>query len=374
MKLLVVGAGAAGVAAAFQARLSGADVRLLHDRPGATELYTGVVDVGLWTQANAEASGPALERFIGALDLWEVSRGALVATNSGVVRPCAGADRAILNLAPFAGRCVGVPKVERDEWDAALLVRALSDSAWTRTTGTRFEVIDVPLLQHGYERRIAAHDFAALHDVAERRHFFCQRLGNAGSPDAWLSGPWLGTLPETARHIATQLATPIGETTSLPGGAAGARYAVARDRLLRASDVEVRRARVVGVERQGQRWLVNLGDAETLHADGVVLALGGLISGGLELADSIVQATHTCFRLSVAAPVELQMLQRPIDSVSSVHGLDFAAHGMGVLEKVGAKPAAGSDGLRLAGDVTASVKTTLMAVLQGLAAADELCR
>src|SRR5688572_10952938 len=198
MKVLVIGAGIAGTAAAFQARLRGAEVRLLHDRAGASELYSGALDSVPWTRRGRTSLSPAAEHFLEELGLWSTARDMRIATGAGVVRPAQGADRALLNLTPLGGMTVAVANAERDDWDARLLVRSLCESGWARTTGTRFESVDVPLLRHGYERRIALHDFAALHDNAERRRWLCEQLEAAARPDAWLLGPWLGVDPGTA--------------------------------------------------------------------------------------------------------------------------------------------------------------------------------
>src|SRR5690606_14615292 len=151
------------------------------------------------------------------------------------------------------GMTVAVANAERDDWDARLLVRSLCESGWARTTGTRFECLDVPLLRHGYERRIALHDFAALHDGDERRRWLCERLAGAARPDAWLLGPWLGIDPGTAPALERELGVPIGETTSPPGGPAGARFARARNALFDKHGVSVRQSRVEQVVRRGRR-------------------------------------------------------------------------------------------------------------------------
>ena len=137
MKVLVVGAGAAGTAAAVQARLRGADVRLIHDRAGTSELGSGAVDLMPWTERRQAGLSPAAEHFIKELDLWSTAREMRIATSAGVVRPALGADRALLNLAPLAGLTIAVPNIERDDWDAQLLVRALADSGWARSTERR---------------------------------------------------------------------------------------------------------------------------------------------------------------------------------------------------------------------------------------------
>ena len=374
MKVLVIGAGVAGVAAAHRARARGAEVRLVHRVAGATELSSGAIDYVPWTQPERQPESGLISAFLNELDLWTLAGKTLVATTSGVVRRAAGADRALLNLAPLAGSVIAVPDVDRDDWDARLFVHALRESAWTRATSTRFELVRVPLLFESHERRIAPHDFAALHDGDERRRWFCERLGNAGSPDAWLVGPWLGTEPGTAAAIARELGLPVGEATSMPGGPAGARFARARQRLLARAGVDVRQQSVQCVRRRGSRWEAVLENGEVLHADAVVVAIGGVAAGGVLLENRIRQMSHASFRLSLEAPVELLIRQERAESVASAHGFDFGARGLTVLEHVGARVLPGSEGLHLAGDVVAGrPNTILMAIESGLVASDEIC-
>lgn len=374
MKVLVIGAGIAGTAAAFQARLRGAEVRVVHDRAGASELYSGALDSVPWTRRGRTSLSPAAEHFLEALGLWSMARDMRIATGAGVVRPAQGADRALLNLTPLGGMTVAVANAERDDWDARLLVRSLRESGWARTTGTRFESVDVPLLRHGYERRIALHDFAALHDNAERGRWLCERLADAARPDAWLLGPWLGVDPATPLALGRELGVPIGETTSPPGGPAGSRFVRARDSLFEQHAVSVRNAGVEQVLRRGRRWEVVLAGGELLHADGVVVAVGGVAAGGIVLEAPARQMSHASFRLSLSAPVEMFLKQQRLENVSSAHGFDFAAHGVGVLEQVGARPRPGEEGLYLAGDVMAGRPNTVLAAVEmGVAAADEIC-
>ena len=374
MKFLVIGAGAAGVAAAYRACARGADVRLIHGTAGATELSSGAIDYMPWTQTDRQPARDAGAGFVDELGLWALASETLVATSSGVVRRAAGADRALLNLAPLSGRVIAVPDVERDDWDARLFVNALRESAWARATSTRFELVRVPLLFESYERRIAPHDFAALHDQAERRHWLCERLGNASSPDAWLVGPWLGIEPGTAAEVGLELGVAVGEATSLPGGPAGARFARARSRLLERLAVDVRQQTVRQVLRRGTRWEVLLENGEVLHSDSVVIAVGGVAAGGILLDGLVGQVSRASFRLSLEAPVELFIRQEHAENVASAHGFDFGARGMTVLEHVGARVVPGLEGLCLAGDVMAGrPNTVLMAIESGLAASDQIC-
>jgi len=374
VKVLVIGAGVAGTAAAFQARQRGAEVRVIHDRAGASELTSGAADSLPWTRRGPRGLSPAADYFMEELGLWSTARDMRIATGAGVVRPAQGADRALLNLTPLGGTIVAVANVERDDWDARLLVRSLRESGWARTTGTRFESVDVPLLRHGYERRIALHDFAELADEPERRRWLCERLRDAAEPDAWLLGPWLGLDPATASAIGRELGVPVGETTSPPGGPAGARFVRARDSLLGRHAVSVRRGRVDQVARRGRRWEVVLAGGELLHADGVVVAVGGVAAGGIVLEALTRQTSHASFRLSLSAPVEMFIKQKRLENVASAHGFDFAAHGVNVLEHVGARPEPGAEGLYLAGDVMAGRPNTVLAAVEmGVAAADEIC-
>lgn len=375
MKVLVVGAGAAGTAAAFQAHAMGAEVRIVHDRAGATEWSSGAVDWFPWTQRGRGTLDSAAREFLGELGLWRTEPETRIATGAGVVRPANGSQLSLLDLGPLAGRTIGVPDVERDDWDGPLLVRALRESGWARATGTRFETVEVALLQRGFERRICAHDFAVLHDTTERRRFFCERLGNAAAPDAWLVGPWLGIGLSTAGAVSTALGVPVGEITSAPGGPAGARFAAARAELFERLAIDVRLGRVTHVVRRGSRWQATLSNGTTLHADGVVLAVGGVAAGGIVLESAPVQLSHASFALSLDAPVELMVKQRRLENVASEHGFDFAAHGMGILEHIGARVQPDSEGLRLAGDVMAGrPNTVLMAVDSGLVGAREICK
>ena len=137
MKVVVVGAGVAGTAAAWAARRAGAEVALVHDRAGASALASGAAD---WDRWQAAAGQHALEADAVALAsaLGYSTDPCLVCTASGVLRPAQGRDRAVLDLAPLAGRRIGVADLARDDWDAELIARALSSSAWARTTETRF--------------------------------------------------------------------------------------------------------------------------------------------------------------------------------------------------------------------------------------------
>ncbi len=384
MKLAVVGAGAAGVASAWRATERGAAVTLVHDTAGASSLYSGAVDLLEWDDPRPP---PALDAASVELAgrLWQLGDPECrVATAAGVLRPARGIDPALLDLAPLAGRHIAVADVGRDAWDAPMLARALSDSSWARSTNTRFSVVEVAALRHTYERFIPAWDFAQLHDNPDRRAWLVERIGRARSDaDAWLFGPWLGVEPGSAETIREALGRPLGETTSPPGGAAGSRFERRRNAVLEQSGVAVIEARALALEATGNGFRIELGPArsgatadETLDVDAVVLCVGGVAAGGIVLDDA--QTGHkggASFHLSLRAPVRFELDGEELDGVSSLHGVDFEARGLDVLERVGvlstAEQVRGQRGLFVAGDAAAGrPRTVLEAVRSGIAAAD----
>jgi anaerobic glycerol-3-phosphate dehydrogenase len=386
VRLAVVGAGAAGTAAAWAAARAGAEVQLLFDRAGATELFSGALG---WRHSPAELIVPPsaeLQDFVAELQLWSLrAGGAVIATSLGVLRQTAGVQIPLLDLAPLAGRRVAVAEVERDGWDGAGLARALAGSAWAQRTRTRFVSIPIDLLEASHERRIGAYDFALLHDSPERIARLAQRLRRASSGlDGWLLGPWLGVRAESARELGSAVGIPVGETTSAPGGPAGARFVIARQRLLSSAGVRVEQVRVVALRPKWSGWSIECTAEEagadapvfrTILAEAVVLAAGGLVSGAIKLSDRR-QTAEPCsgFELAFEAPVCLELDGAVLGSVSSPYGLDLQSWGSSALERVGLSCAGprvrAASGLYVAGSMVAgSPRTVLEAVRSGIAAA-----
>jgi glycerol-3-phosphate dehydrogenase subunit B len=401
--VVVVGAGMAGTAAAFAAVQAGARVTVVHDRAGASALTSGALDLEQWdapgssdaTRRTEEALHNAeLMAFIAALGVHRLGGAephlpALVATASGVIRAAAGADRAVLELAPLAGKRIAVADLERDDWDAPLVARTLAASDWAFRTKTSFVPVYLRLLRAGHERRIAPYDFAALFDEPARRASLVELLAEAGrDTDAWLVGPWLGVDPETAPALGSLVRVPLGETTSPLGGPAGARFETARDRWFAAHGVEVRRGRVARVSTRGSRWAVeflNDGDerASELAASAVVLAAGGVGAGGITFTWRLPDVVRG-FELAFVAPVSLALDGEILGGGGSLYGPSLETKGLGALERVGircdalGRPVGNSgaeSGLFVAGDAVAGrPRTMLDAALGGLAAGNVAVR
>jgi glycerol-3-phosphate dehydrogenase subunit B len=375
VKALVIGAGAAGTACAWYLARRGAKVTLVHDRAGATALYSGALDLEQWGEPArpAVADADTLE-FAKALTGWVIGgKPCRIATRSGALRPAAGRALALLDLEPLAGKRIAIADVDRDEWDAPLLARALGAADWAVRTGTRFEAVRVRALRQGHERRDPLWDFAKLHDASERADEFVEQLRKStNGHDAWLVGPWLGIQPGTADRIRERLKLPIGEVNSPPGGPAGARFEAARDRLLASANVDVVCARVTAIVPSADNVRVELAEQPALEADRVVLAVGGIVAGGLRLAGGV--GSRSVLDLGLSAPASLMLDSREVDAPSTLHGLDFQAHGLGALERVGiavdGAKVRGQSALFAAGDVVAErPRTVLEAVRSGIAAA-----
>lgn len=365
--VLVLGGGFAGLAAAWAARRAGARVQVVHAAAGASALYSGIVD-GL-------AVGGELSELCRALGLVIAATPRPIATREGSVRLAAGWDSALLALDRVAGGHVGVVDVGRDDWDAALLAESYAASDWARRTGTRFSAVPVPALASGAERRIASYDLARAFEAPAREQALCRALQSTRTvADGWLFGPWLGVERDLAAALEDKLGKPVGEVSSMPGGAAGARLEHRRGVVLEALGIPVRRARAVAarIASDGAGVELELEDGARLRGCALVLALGGVLAGGIALVHEGALAARA-FRLSVAAPVTIELDGEPFDGVSSLSGVSFQRLGMDAIVRVGVRADAhgrtGAASIYAAGDLLAArTRTVLSALASGHAA------
>lgn len=332
MRVLVVGAGFAGVAAALAARRAGAAVTVAQSRPGASSLYAGVVDGDLAGAASEHTA--ELAELARALGL-RFGASTVVATREGVVRTAAGSDGALLDLGALAGRRIALVDVARDDWDGPLLVRSFAASAWAKATGTRFELVPLELLEKGHQRRVSSYDFASGFERAERPAWLCELLKAHSGPDAWLFGPWLGVGHDLSRELTAKVGVPVGEVTSPPGGVAGARFDSRSVALLRALEVGFASAPVIRVEPGEAEIKLELADGSKLTGDALVLASGGFVSGAIELRGALSGAEPAGFELAIAGLPPVRARGEVATSVSSLFGVDLAARGRRLLERVG---------------------------------------
>jgi hypothetical protein len=377
VRFAIIGAGIAGAAAAFEIARRGGRATVFHDLTGSSGLYSGALDFSPWDQPGEPSAlaGELLE-FAEQLGTWELAGCARrVATLEGNVRPARGGDGALLDLDRCVGKRVAVVDLERDDWDAPLLAKSFASSAWAVQSQTQFFAAPARVLQRGFERRVSAYDFAALHDPVERAQALQMALRESGvTADAWLFGPWLGIERPLARELSAALGVPVGETTSAPGGAAGARFEQARDRLLaRIADVE--RARLTRIEKSSAGYRLQFQGREPQEFPIVLLATGGVAAGGVALERSFERRGGTGFRLSFSAPVALELDSEVIEGISSLSSVDFAERGLDALLKVGIATredgsAPENPGIFVAGDAIAGrPRTALLAAHSGFRAA-----
>ena len=408
-RVVVVGAGLAGLAAVHAAVPRGAQLRLFDGSLGASALAGGAVDDLPWEQVEracellgaspvARALEPEVEAFVQALGLWELGRTGeplcRLATEAGRIRLARGRDRALLDLTTLPrGARVVLPRAARPEWDANALGRALTEESYARERELRFDAVEATLLRFVGEDRVASVELAARHDEPARLGWLAERLREAlvlerkdgRRVDGILLGAWLGADAPRAAALAELVGVPVGEILAGVGSAPGCRFEAARDRMLGGLGVQREQRRVLGVEVVEAELRVQTdAEATAVACDRVVLATGGLAAGGiryvppeLDAGPDELPAARIPFELSLDAPVALAALGRRLEIVSSVHGpaLDGTAWPTdadpGLLESVGVAchgPIA-ANRIYAAGDVVADrPRTRLEAVRSGLRA------
>jgi glycerol-3-phosphate dehydrogenase subunit B len=342
--VVVVGGGVAGTAAALFARAHGAEVTLVHARPGATVLGSGAVDAVAWDAPDAAARSAAarsdMDGSAAALEALGVTcpatRDALVLTSAGVVRTSTGHDRAVLDLGDARSGAVLVPRCPRFGWNADVLARAWSADGRAQKRALAVLARDATVLRFADEEALPDADLAARHDDPERIAWLAERLRETIAdmtprPVAVALPPWLGRRASRADTLTDAVGVPCGEVLSAPGGASGLRFEHARDAALARTDVRVVRADVTAVRPEVIGVTVEL-RAEggqtmaSLTARAVILATGGLVGGGLRVpwgpAGSMARApgAPAPVALSIAAPADLGALGRRIAPPSAALG------------------------------------------------------
>ncbi len=326
MRTIVIGAGVAGTAAALCAARAGARVTVVDTGAGASSLATGAIDEVPWQRAPARPS-PASSSTRAVLDALAAfalpALGARLVTTAGIVRTARGCDLALLDLGPLAGKRVGIVGCERHGWDGPALARAWGDG---------FAVLEASALRHADERVLPDADVAARHDDEERVGWLAERLRAALARSservaALVLPPFLGVEHARAPLLSRLVGLPCGEALGLPGGPSGLRFEHARNRALAAVMVERVQARATGVLSGPRGWSLAT-DGGVLEADSLVLAMGGLLGGGVEYAPSEAMIAPALppfaripFRLAIDAPVTIGARGRALELPGSLFGV-----------------------------------------------------
>jgi glycerol-3-phosphate dehydrogenase subunit B len=385
-RVLVVGGGIAGTAAALTAARAQAEVWVVAAGPGATRFAGGALDLAPWERgAPHESLRADAAHVLEALAVYSLSAsGALVATNHGLLRPAVAIDAALLDLGPLRGGEVWVPSAGRPSWDAGALARAWSASSEAVARGLRFVPITLPIVRHVEEHGLSDADMAALHDGAPRLDWLGQRLASVPGthrPLAIVLPPCLGVDQPRAAALSAQVGVRCGEAVSGLAGPSGMRFERARDRALDAKGIHRIAARVMAVTfESGWHARVDGGDLPTDY-DAVVLATGGLVGGGLEyrpsasmLATELPSSAGPFLRATLEGPLVIGAHSEPLETPSSLFGAAPETHAWpfvsdGALERGGVLADAdghvdgGPPGLYAAGDLVADRPRTWLDAL-----------
>jgi glycerol-3-phosphate dehydrogenase subunit B len=224
-----------------------------------------------------------------------------------------------------------VPIVDHHSYDGELFARSWLDTAFARDRSLAFACEPVQLTRCVDEYSLPDADLAQRHDDPERLAWLANRLVGATKdkrPAAILLPPWLGLVRGRAEELSQRVGVPCGEALLGPGGPSGLRFERARDRALERVGVTVLNGRVRKVERTGSGWLIELGDdRDVIVADVVVLALGGLVGGGLAytpagsvFASALPPHALAVARVTVDAPVTLAAFHKTMETPGSLYG------------------------------------------------------
>ncbi len=316
--VVVIGGGVAGLAAALGAVAEGARVTVLDARPGASSLAGGAWDFGhaparasvaladvrtcaaLLTEmvrarpqhplaahatdlhALATTSHAAVFSALAIYAPFELDqRPALIATDIGLVRRAATAQRAVLDLSTLpTGRIAVATFPSARAHDGAFVAASLGELAVRAGDARRFCAVEVEILRRARDVWLHPHEAGALFDDDRARDRLVRALGRAlggFSFDAVLLPPLLGEHDDTAwSRVRSTLAMPIGEWASSLAGPQSARLVRALARAFARSKASYERSPVVRVRG------TSLETERTTHRAGaVVLATGRHLAGGL---------------------------------------------------------------------------------------------
>jgi glycerol-3-phosphate dehydrogenase subunit B len=377
--VLVVGGGVAATAAALAATRGGASVIVLDGGAGASMLSTGAIDLVPWHEAEAAGTPvPAATRSaLQALGGYVLDEGGTsIVTTAGVLRPAAGRDAALLNVSRLAGQRIAVVRCARPGWDA---------DAFALAWGPAFQALDAVVLRHTGEDLLPDGELAARHDDASRLGWLAERLREAlatagGQWTGIVVPPLLGVERARAHELSEHVRVRCGEAAGLPGGAPGLRFENARDRALAACGATRAPVRIRSIHRSAGCWRATGETGSSFDGAAVVLAIGGLVGGGLEyapaeatLATALPQSARRPLKLTLDAAVTLGAYGRPLEVSRSLFGpppeaiarpfvRDSLLDRAGILAGVDGG-ASSAPGIFAAGDVVADAPRSWLAAL-----------
>lgn len=277
LDVIVIGAGAAGIAAARAASVAGARVAMVSDGDGATGLTAGWIAAGATGGLDRDALAWLPEVSLRPLGAYAF------ATIAGAVASAVSGLASLLDLSDLPDGTLGVVDlVAGTAWSAALVAESVGPIA--------ARDVRVVIPGAGAPRAASTLEVAHALDTPGMVDALAESLRqSARGCAALLFPPVLGfARDDVATRLAKSLACVLGES----GGTA---YDPTACRLVRAID----RGVPAGVQRvqaratvscSAGRLMAHAGNAgDTLRARAIVLATGGLVAGGLLFDADLVE-------------------------------------------------------------------------------------
>lgn len=334
--IVVIGNGVAGVCAALAAKERGHEVLVLCSAAGSSSMMSGALDEIPWDNANSQTEASDctdIQGFLGAFPLFSITHESVrLLTQQGISRPARGRDRSLLDLSALPnGSQIALPRIARKGWDADLLAKSFNHDAWARAKSLSFHAVEISDLTDDRLRHYPDSDLAREFDSDAYFRAISSKLSTLSSNfGAVLLGPWLGILKNRSEELANTLKCPVGECASIIGGTAGLRFDQHRSAALAASGIESRRFRVRAVEANSSSVLIRGDSDDLIKASSVVIATGGLISGGVcyspaewALGSEIPERAHPPLSMGFVCDGDLRFNGRSAEIPGSLYGLNL---------------------------------------------------
>jgi anaerobic glycerol-3-phosphate dehydrogenase len=269
--VVVVGGGAAGIAAARAAHASGARVAIVSDGPGATSLTAG------WIAPGSAALSPESFAWLPEVGLRSIGAYAFATTSGAMVGAISGLP-SLLDLTDLPEGPVGVVDlVAGTSWSAELLARALEP-------GTDHE-LRVIAAGEAAPRGESSADVARAFDTVGLLEGFAERLRPAiGGCNALLFPPVLGyARDDVAARLSKLLGVVVGETGGAWSDGTASRLADALGRGVPSGVARFSGRAMVTIDGDGGAGPVRVrAGAASITSHAMVLATGGLVGGGVQ--------------------------------------------------------------------------------------------
>lgn len=312
-RVVIVGAGLAGLTAALVASQAGARVEVVAQGQGALTLHPGWIEIGAVEALSARADHPyrhavgSLAAGLSALDrVIPLERGPLNAlTALGRPRPVAyaagGSTRTLIPGERVLVAGITSGGVRWRDFYAGLLADTLRD------VGYPAEAVEIDLPHRGGNFDDWPLDYAHFLDTSDGLRYLIRQLeGRLNGAQIVALPAVLGFKRETRDRLMEALGVPVLEIPTLTPSVPGLRlYHALRTALLEHAGRVTIGPRVTGLALEGERVIgiyaetAAHGRARMIAADAVILATGGLFGGGLD-SDYTGRVWETIHNLPVA--------------------------------------------------------------------------